>query len=186
MSHVEQELLTLSEHPRPPSAFSGVGVARSLVFCVVFCRSLFFLFLAIVFSVLRFTASDYPFGIFNLFSPLSRFSEIHQSSQESERSCVCVWAVMCMCMRYRFCHCFYNFSNEIWNRFHSVVFFTYYCTNSNYYYIAQYIYKGVYRYHFVIQKVTRYVINRLNYFISIYFVYILYVINLTNSKVVWF
>jgi hypothetical protein len=103
-----------------------------------------------------------------------------------ERSCVCVWAVMCMCMRYRFCHCFYNFSNEIWNRFHSVVFFTYYCTNSNYYYIAQYIYKGVYRYHFVIQKVTRYVINRLNYFISIYFVYILYVINLTNSKVVWF
>ena len=45
-----------------------VIVARSLVFCVVFCRSLFVLFLlAIMFSVLRLTNSDYPFGIFKLF-----------------------------------------------------------------------------------------------------------------------
>ena len=46
-----------------------VRVAQSLVFCVVFCRSLFvllFLFLlAVVLSVtLRIMASDYPFGIF--------------------------------------------------------------------------------------------------------------------------
>jgi ABC-type Co2+ transport system permease subunit len=34
----------------------------------MFCRSLFVLFLlAIVLSVLRFTDSDYPFGIFKLF-----------------------------------------------------------------------------------------------------------------------
>jgi len=47
--------------------FSGVDVSRSLVFCVVFCRSLFVL-LATMFSVLlRFTASDYPFNIFKLF-----------------------------------------------------------------------------------------------------------------------
>jgi len=47
--------------------FSGVRVAWFLVFCVMFCRSLFVLFhLAIVFPVLRFTASDYPFGIFKL------------------------------------------------------------------------------------------------------------------------
>jgi hypothetical protein len=40
---VEQELLTLPEHLRPPRVFCGVRVARSLVFCVVFCRSLFVL-----------------------------------------------------------------------------------------------------------------------------------------------
>jgi hypothetical protein len=49
--------------------FSGIRVARSLAFCVMFCRSLFvllFLFLlAVVLSVtLRIMASDYPFGIF--------------------------------------------------------------------------------------------------------------------------
>jgi hypothetical protein len=51
--------------------FSGVHVARSLVFYVMFCRSFVCPFvllpLAIVFSILlRFTASDYPFGIFKL------------------------------------------------------------------------------------------------------------------------
>jgi hypothetical protein len=45
--------------------FSGVYVAQSLVFCVVFCRSLFdilsFSHLVIVLSVLlRFTTFDYP------------------------------------------------------------------------------------------------------------------------------
>ena len=49
---------------------SRVRVIRSLVFCVVFCRSLFVLFLfVIVLSVIpRFTDSDYPFGIFKLLS----------------------------------------------------------------------------------------------------------------------
>ena len=44
-------------------------VARSLVACVMFCRSLFILFrLVIVLSVLlQFMASDYIFGIFKLF-----------------------------------------------------------------------------------------------------------------------
>jgi hypothetical protein len=70
-----------------PAVFSGVHVARSLGFCVMFCRSVFSLFhvffgycivcfssiygfllplcyrLAIVLSVLRFTASDYLFVI---------------------------------------------------------------------------------------------------------------------------
>ena len=44
---------------------SGVRVTRSLVLCVIFCRS-FFVLLAIVLFVLRFTDSDYPFGIFKL------------------------------------------------------------------------------------------------------------------------
>ena len=51
---VEQELPTLPEHMGSPAAFSGARVIRSLVFL-----------LAIVLSVLlRFTDSDYPFGIF--------------------------------------------------------------------------------------------------------------------------
>ena len=67
---VEQELLTLPEHPRAPLVFSEVRVARSIIFCVMFCRSLyvflFFFLLAIVLSVLWLTDSDYPYipGIF--------------------------------------------------------------------------------------------------------------------------
>jgi hypothetical protein len=58
--HVEQELPTLPEHLCSSPVFSGVRVARSLVFCVVFCSSLVVLFhLVIVLSVLiRFTPSD--------------------------------------------------------------------------------------------------------------------------------
>ena len=40
---VEQEPLTLPEHRSSPPVFSGVSVTRSLVLCVVFCRSLFVL-----------------------------------------------------------------------------------------------------------------------------------------------
>jgi uncharacterized membrane protein len=64
---MEQELLTLPENLSSPPVFSGVRVTQSLALCVMFCRSLFVL-LAIVLSVLlRFTDSDYPFGIFKLF-----------------------------------------------------------------------------------------------------------------------
>ena len=46
------------------TSLSGVRVARSLVFCVVFNRSLSVLFLvAIMLSVRRFTDSDYDVGI---------------------------------------------------------------------------------------------------------------------------
>ena len=41
MLHVEKELLTLVMHLTSFLVFSGVCVARSLVFCVVLCRSLF-------------------------------------------------------------------------------------------------------------------------------------------------
>ena len=43
LPHVEQELPTLPEHLSLPPVFSGVRLARSLAFCVVFCRSLFVL-----------------------------------------------------------------------------------------------------------------------------------------------
>ena len=65
MALVEQELPTLPEHLGSTSVFSGVRVARSLVFCVVFWGSLFVLFiLTIVLSVLRFMDSNYSFNIF--------------------------------------------------------------------------------------------------------------------------
>jgi hypothetical protein len=66
---VEKELLTLPEHLSSSPSFSGVRATRSLLLCVVFCSSLFvlsyFFLLTIVLSVvLRFTDSDYLFGIF--------------------------------------------------------------------------------------------------------------------------
>jgi hypothetical protein len=68
VSLVEQELITLPEHLSSAPVYSGVRIARSFVFFVVFCRSLLVLFLlTIVFSILRCKASDYPFDIFKLF-----------------------------------------------------------------------------------------------------------------------
>ena len=66
---VEQELLILPEHLSLPSVFSGVRVTRSLVLCVCFVdRCLSFFLLAIMLSVLlRYTDSDYHFGIYKLF-----------------------------------------------------------------------------------------------------------------------
>ena len=45
LSHVEEELPTLPEHLTSSLVFSRVRVARSLIFCVMFCRSLFVIFL---------------------------------------------------------------------------------------------------------------------------------------------
>ena len=66
---MEQELLTLQStcvHPR-----FQLGSCCSIFSSLVFCRSLFvllsFFCLAIVLSLLQFTASAYPFGIFKLF-----------------------------------------------------------------------------------------------------------------------
>ena len=47
---VEQELLTIPEHLSSPF-FSGVHVTRSIVFCVMFCRSLFVLLSFFFFSL---------------------------------------------------------------------------------------------------------------------------------------
>ena len=60
--------------------FSGVRVARSVVFYEVFCTSMFCPFvpflIAITLSVLlRFTTFDYPFGILKLF--LNFQSDLH-------------------------------------------------------------------------------------------------------------
>jgi len=74
---VEQKLFTFPEHMYFSPVLSGVRVARSLAFCVLFCTIVcsFVLFLLeIVLSILflleialsilfRFTVSDYPFII---------------------------------------------------------------------------------------------------------------------------
>ena len=71
MPLVEQELRTLFITPGTTPGFSGARVSQSLVFCVVFCISLFvftILFLSlycIVFPL--FTAPDYLFVTFKLF-----------------------------------------------------------------------------------------------------------------------
>jgi hypothetical protein len=65
---VEQEIPTLPEHLSSPPVFSGVRVIRSLVLCVCFvnrCMS-FCPFSLVLCVLLRFTDSDYPFGIFKL------------------------------------------------------------------------------------------------------------------------
>jgi hypothetical protein len=71
VSLVEQELLTLPDHLGSPSVFSGVRATRSLFLYVCFadlCLSFCTFLLAIILSVLlRYTDSDYPFGIFKLF-----------------------------------------------------------------------------------------------------------------------
>jgi hypothetical protein len=68
---VVQELLTLPEHMSSPPGFSEVRVTRSLVLCVMFCRSLFVLFpLTIVLSILFF---DLRFLIVTFVSPSSSY-----------------------------------------------------------------------------------------------------------------
>jgi hypothetical protein len=67
---VGEELLTIPEHLSSPPVFSGIRVTRSLVFCVMFCRSLFVSFVLFLWPLCclsLFTHSDYPFGIFKLF-----------------------------------------------------------------------------------------------------------------------
>ena len=67
---VEHEIFRLPEDMSSLPVYSVVRVTRSLVFCAVVCILFFVLLLfAIVLSVLvRFTDSDYPFGIVNIFS----------------------------------------------------------------------------------------------------------------------
>lgn len=65
---MEQTLFSLQDHMSLARGLSGIRGGESLVFCVVFRRLLFVhIILAILSSALRFTDSDCPFGIFQLF-----------------------------------------------------------------------------------------------------------------------
>ena len=63
---LKQKLLAVPDDVSSPRFIVGVRVARSLVVCVLFYRSLFVFLLAIVLSVFRFTASGDLFGILKL------------------------------------------------------------------------------------------------------------------------
>ena len=84
--HNKQELPTFQRHPSSTWVFSGAFVAWSLVFCVVFCRSLVcpvrsFIVLS---ALLGLMASDLPlYGIFKFF-----INECH------------LWSIKCWSSRY--------------------------------------------------------------------------------------
>ena len=64
---VEQELPTLPEHPSSSRVFSGICGTRSLIWCVCLLTVFVLFLVAIMLLVLlRFTDSDYRFGIFQL------------------------------------------------------------------------------------------------------------------------
>jgi len=52
------------EHPSSPPVLSGVRVSQSLVFCVVFCKSLFVLFLSVSYCIVC------PSSIYGFWLPL--------------------------------------------------------------------------------------------------------------------
>jgi hypothetical protein len=71
MSLLEQELQTLPEHPSSPPVVSGVRVAQSLVFCVVFWWSVFvFLFGTVGHAIVLSVLFDIRFLITPLLSTL--------------------------------------------------------------------------------------------------------------------
>ena len=100
---VEQELLTLPEHLTSPPVFSGVRVTRSLDLSVCFVdRCLSVCTFSFLFVLLRFTDSDYPFGILKLFLNISTFKNIkgftrsckmRKERQQVKRTKTPVWSL---------------------------------------------------------------------------------------------
>ena len=73
MPQVEQERLTFIEHSNPPQFSSGIRVARSLVFCVVFCGILSFCIFSFAHCIV--SPSVYIFCLPSLIS--SNFSQYY-------------------------------------------------------------------------------------------------------------
>jgi hypothetical protein len=79
------------------SCFSGIRVAQSLVFCIILCPFVLFRSVIPLYVLLRFTNSDYPFGIFKLFTKSrglrhksTLLIEVYVPRRESEQSYICV------------------------------------------------------------------------------------------------
>ena len=96
---MEQELLIFSEY-LTHFCFIVAGCCLTIIFCVVFCRTLLFVFfvcflLIIVLSVLRrITASDYPIWYLQTYLSLSLLLEYLYTK-----------ASMCLLTRYYCCSC---------------------------------------------------------------------------------
>jgi hypothetical protein len=84
MSLVEQELPTLPEHLSSPPIFSEVRVARSLILCVVFSRSLFVLLSFFFWPLCCLSFSDYPFGFFKIWLRTSVYGRVGSSCSTSD------------------------------------------------------------------------------------------------------
>jgi len=69
----EQERLALPEHLNSRVVYGGLRVGQSLIFCVMFCRYLFAIAIAIL---LRFMTSDYAFGIFKRFFFINIYKQV--------------------------------------------------------------------------------------------------------------
>ena len=95
---MKQELPTLPEHMSSSTVISGVHVAQSFVFYIVFCRSLFvlssFLLLAIVLSVLfQWILITYMVSPNSSYPPIVIYKFVLKS------------AVISACQRGLVCHC---------------------------------------------------------------------------------
>ena len=116
------------EYPCLCTVFSGVRVARSLVFCVMFCRSLFVLFhLAIVLSVFRFMASEYPFGTFKLslskflFFKQLDFPFCHHDIQTNDKALLKASTQFCFVTLLNYLNYFFsvNVFSHFWSGYHT-------------------------------------------------------------------
>ena len=92
---VEQELLSLPEHLRSPTDFIGVRAARSLVFCVVFCRLLFVLLSLFFWPLFCLSFCDIRIlitHVANTFSVLCCIISFSRSLSCTQ-CCLCLWIV---------------------------------------------------------------------------------------------
>ena len=80
LPQMNQELLTLQEYPSTPPVFSRVRVVRSLVFCVMFCRSLLVL-LPFSLTIIFFVLFDLRFLITPFVSSNSSFNSWNNGPQ---------------------------------------------------------------------------------------------------------
>ena len=76
-----------TQHLSSPPVFNGARITRSLVLCVMFCRrslfvlmSFFFWPLIVLSVLLRFTDSDYSFGMFSHFLQYHKFTTKDRTS----------------------------------------------------------------------------------------------------------
>ena len=82
---VEQKVLTFSEHPSSPLVCNGVCVARSFLFCAMFCRSLFVLLLLLVWPLYYLSFFDLQLMII----PLSSLNLSYMLGCTLHSACLC-------------------------------------------------------------------------------------------------
>ena len=123
--HVENELFTLPEHLSSPPVFNVVRVARSLVFCVLFCRSLF-VPLSCLFCPLCYLSSIYGFWL-----PLCYLQtflrRIHVKFENCSQNCSQYWRSTkstrygAIWLKIKNSHFFFNHGDQVLINVHKVL-----------------------------------------------------------------